>query len=481
MEKIDLLRKFLPVGTILTGNAASLMAANESEAASPDERSYLLCILILLLLIVCGISILLYRILKQKIGDKQEQKPTSAQIPLSVPVPYPDLRVENEELKQSIDTLTVRNREMQQLMVNKIKETDNWTMEQEAKCQEALNKAAELEKIHNSFFVEAVHEMRTPLSLILGYLGQLVQNRELDRLVSTQVLSAYRNTLALQDMMYQLQEIRHGNDVSNHMRLARYDIVEITKQMCDLFVDWIAMNNIDFKINTQTRVLWMWIDRRKMEYALRTLLSNSLKNTFMYGKITVDISIIRKDGKAYGSLSVQDDGLNEQDNTRIGLKHIKDMAEAVQAQFIQESLPGQGGTRCTILGPLGKRELMELPVEFVEPDADLVKLNEIQKEEISGFVQLVPQKKETGKKLLVIDDSDQIRWFLRHALNKEYRIVEARDGDEGVEVAKKERPDAILCDVMMPVKDGFTVCREIKTNPATCQTVIIMLTAKVEN
>lgn len=481
MEKIDLLRKFLPVGTILTGNAASLMAANESEAASPDERSYLLCILILLLLIVCGISILLYRILKQKIGDKQEQKPTSAQIPLSVPVPYPDLRVENEELKQSIDTLTVRNREMQQLMVNKIKETDNWTMEQEAKCQEALNKAAELEKIHNSFFVEAVHEMRTPLSLILGYLGQLVQNRELDRLVSTQVLSAYRNTLALQDMMYQLQEIRHGNDVSNHMRLARYDIVEITKQMCDLFVDWIAMNNIDFKINTQTRVLWMWIDRRKMEYALRTLLSNSLKNTFMYGKITVDISIIRKDGKAYGSLSVQDDGLNEQDNTRIGLKHIKDMAEAVQAQFIQESLPGQGGTRCTILGPLGKRELMELPVEFVEPDADLVKLNEIQKEEISGFVQLVPQKKETGKKLLVIDDSDQIRWFLRHALNKEYRIVEARDGGEGVEVAKKERPDAILCDVMMPVKDGFTVCREIKTNPATCQTVIIMLTAKVEN
>lgn len=124
---------------------------------------------------------------------------------------------------------------------------------------------------------------------------------------------------------------------------------------------------------------------------------------------------------------------------------------------------------------------MELPVEFVEPDADLVKLNEIQKEEISSFVQLVPQKKETGKKLLVIDDSDQIRWFLRHALNKEYRIVEARDGGEGVAVAKKERPDAILCDVMMPVKDGFTACREIKSNPATCQTVVIMLTAKVEN
>ena len=481
MEKIDLLQKFLPAGAILTGNAASLMAANESEAASPDETSYLLCILILLLLIMCGISILLYRILKQKIGDKQEQKPTSAQIPPSVPVPYPDLRAENEELKQSVDTLTVRNREMQQLMVNKIKETDNWTIEQEAKYQEALNKAAELEKIHNSFFVEAVHEMRTPLSLILGYLSQLVQNRELDRLVSTQVLSAYRNTLALQDMMYQLQDIRHGDDVANHMRLARYDLVEITKQMCDLFVDWIAMNNIDFKINTQTPVLWMMIDRRKMEYALRTLLSNSLKNTFMYGKITVNIFVVKKDGIAYGAVSIQDDGLNEQENTRIGLKQIRDMAESVRAEFMLETLPGQEGTCCTVMGPLGKHALMDLPVEFVEPDAGLVKLNEIQKEEISGFVQLVPQKKETGKKLLVIDDSDQIRWFLRHALNKEYRIVEARDGGDGVEMAKKERPDAILCDVMMPVKDGFTACREIRTNPATCQTVVIMLTAKVEN
>lgn len=391
------------------------------------------------------------------------------------------LRLENEELKRTIDTLTIKNHEIQQLMVHKIRETDDWGHEHEAKYKEAIRRADELEKLHNSFFVEAVHEMRTPLSLILGCLGQLVQNRELDGLVSTQVLSAYRNTLALQDMMYQLQDIRHGDDVANHMRIARYDLVDITKQICDLFVDWIAMNNIDFKINTQTPVLWVWVDRRKMEYALRTLLSNSLKNTFMYGKITIDIKVVRIDGKACCSLSVHDDGLDAQDSARIGLKQISDMAETVHAKFIQETMEGQSGTRCTILIPLGKRSLMELPVEFVEPDSDLVNLNEFQKEEIAGFVQLIPQKKETGKKLLVIDDSDQIRWFLKLALGKEYRILEAHNGEEGVIMAKKERPDGILCDVMMPVKDGFTACREIKTNPATSQTVVIMLTAKVEN
>lgn len=413
----------------------------------------------------------------------------SKQIPVKAEEKVPEqksedftaLKAENEELKRMVDTLTVKNREIQHLLVGKIKESDIWTSEQEAKYDEAIRRAAELEKLHNSFFVEAVHEMRTPLSLIFGCLGQLVQNRELDGLVSTQILSAYRNTLALQDMMYQLQDIRHGDDVANHMRLARYDIIEITKQICDLFVDWIAMNNIDFRIKTKTSVMWVWVDRRKMEYALRTLLSNSLKNTFMYGKITIDISVVDIEGKAYCSLSVQDDGLDSQDNARIGLKQIVDMATSVHARFKQETLEGQGGTRCTILIPLGKRHLMKLPVEFVEPDNDLVKLNEQQKEEIAGFVQLVPQKKDTGKKLLIIDDSDQIRWFLRHAFGKEYRLLEARDGGEGVEIAKRERPDAILCDVMMPVKDGFTACREIKTNPATSQTVIIMLTARVEN
>ena len=391
------------------------------------------------------------------------------------------LKQENEELKRTVDTLTIKNREIQQLMVQKIRETDDWGHEHEAKYKEASRRAEELEKLHNSFFVEAVHEMRTPLSLILGYLGQLVQNRELDGLVSTQVLSAYRNTLALQDMMYQLQDIRHGDDVANHMRIARYDLVDITKQICDLFVDWIAMNNIDFKINTQTPVLWVWVDRRKMEYALRTMLSNSLKNTFMYGKITIDIAVVKVDGKSCCSLSVQDDGLDAQDSARIGLKQIADMAESVHAKFIQETMEGQSGTRCMILIPLGKRSLMELPVEFVEPDSDLVNLNELQKEEIAGFVQLIPKKKETGKKILIIDDSDQIRWFLKLALGKEYQIFEARNGEEGVIMAKKEHPDGILCDVMMPVKDGFTTCREIKTNPATSQTVVIMLTAKVEN
>ena len=129
--------------------------------------------------------------------------------------------------------------------------------------------------------------------------------------MSTQLLSAYRNTLALQDLADQLIGTRRANDVANYLRIARYDLVEISRQICDLFVDWVAMNNVDFKSTPRRPCYGSGSTRRKMEYALRTLLSNAFKNTFVYGKVTLDISVVRKDGKAYCSLSVQDEGLDE--------------------------------------------------------------------------------------------------------------------------------------------------------------------------
>ena len=106
-------------------------------------------------------------------------------------------------------------------------------------------------------------------------------------------------------------------------------MVEIARQICDIFVDWVAMNNVDFRINTQTPALWVWMDRRKMEFALRMLLSNAFKNTFAYGKVTLDISVVNENGKAYSALVVTDEGLDEDESTRRGLKQIMDMADAI--------------------------------------------------------------------------------------------------------------------------------------------------------
>ena len=390
-----------------------------------------------------------------------------------------DLIRENNEQELTISTLNNNKKELEQLIVAKIKENDIIQREAADKLAEAENRLKDAECIHDSYFIETIHEMRTPLSLVLGSLALVVQNDDPGKDMSVRLLSAYRNTLAMQDLADQLIGTRRSNDVANYLRIARYDMVEITRQICDIFVDWVAMNNVDFRINTQTPVLWVWMDRRKMEFALRMLLSNAFKNTFAYGKVTLDISVINENGKAYSTLVLTDEGLDEDESTRRGLKQIMDMAEAIGGMYRSKS--DKSGTSYTIMIPLGKQHLLDRRVEFVEPESDLVKLNARQKEEIAELIQVIPQKKETGKKLLVIDDSDQIRWFLKHVFNNEYRILEARNGQEGIDVALKEEPDLILCDVMMPVKDGYETCREIKNDPKMAQTPVVMLTAKVES
>ena len=390
-----------------------------------------------------------------------------------------DLVRKNNELELVISTLNNNKKELEQLIVTKIKENDMIQREAADKLAEAEKRLKDAESINDNFFIETIHEMRTPLSLVLGSFALMVQNDDPEKDMSTQLLSAYRNTLAMQDLADQLIGTHRSNDVANYLRIARYDMVEIARQICDIFVDWVAMNNIDFRINTQTPALWVWMDRRKMEFALRMLLSNAFKNTFVYGKVTLDISVVNENGKAYSALVVTDEGLDEDESTRRGLKQIMDMADAIGGMYRSES--DKNGTSYIIMIPLGKQHLLDRRVEFVEPESDLVKLNARQKEEIAELIHVIPQKKETGKKLLVIDDSDQIRWFLKHVFNKEYQILEARNGQDGINVALKEEPDLILCDVMMPVKDGYETCREIKNDPKMAQTPVVMLTAKVES
>lgn len=390
-----------------------------------------------------------------------------------------DLVRKNNELELVISTLNNNKKELEQLIVTKIKENDMIQREAADKLAEAEKRLKDAESINDNFFIETIHEMRTPLSLVLGSLALVVQNDDPEKDMSTQLLSAYCNTLAMQDLADQLIGTHRSNDVANYLRIARYDMVEIARQICDIFVDWVAMNNIDFRINTQTPALWVWMDRRKMEFALRMLLSNAFKNTFVYGKVTLDISVVNENGKAYSALVVTDEGLDEDESTRRGLKQIMDMADAIGGMYRSES--DKNGTSYIIMIPLGKQHLLDRRVEFVEPESDLVKLNARQKEEIAELIHVIPQKKETGKKLLVIDDSDQIRWFLKHVFNKEYQILEARNGQDGINVALKEEPDLILCDVMMPVKDGYETCREIKNDPKMAQTPVVMLTAKVES
>lgn len=449
------------VSSLLQAPLGQIQSGSAQEAYLPLQA----CLWTACLFVVVGISWLFFRRLKRRRFEEKEQ-----------------MAAERRDLQKKIDSLAQKNHEISQLLIERMKEIDTWNRQKEEKYQEDVRKFEEKEKRHNSFFKEVIHEMRTPLSLILGSISEIVRGNTLQGEASAQLLAAYRNALALQDLSLQLRSARLGEDVADHLRVARYDMIGITRQICDLFVDWIAMNNVDFRITTQLPVLWIWCDRRKLEFALRLLLSNAMKNTFMYGRIVIDISIVSTDnGKKQGRFSILDEGLDETANTRQGLNQIADMAEAAGITFFRENVSVEGGSNYILLIPLGKHYLMERSVEFVEPDGDLLTFNEQQRAEIAELIRVIPQPVVTGKKLLIIDDSDQIRWFLKHVFQKEYEIVEARNGEEGIETARREQPDILLCDVMMPVKDGLAVCRELKSDPATRHIPIIMLTAKIES
>lgn len=471
-----MLRKlFFLIAGVIVYNSALFAQGENPQQASGDFTS-----LISAMAVVVVVILLVAVVLKNKKAsgavDERLKKVTD-----ECEHKVAGLQLKNEEFATKNEELTLKNQELHQMILRKTQENDIVSSEAMRKQQEAEVLLKEAEQIHSTFFTYTIHEMRTPLSLVLGTLSHVTQDKDLSTSVSTELLSAYRNALALQDLADQLIDTRHAGMESKFLRIARYDFMDITRQICDLFVDWIAMNKVEFKLTTQNERIWMWIDRRKMEYCLRMLVSNSLRNTYLYGKISLDITVVRIGTKAFCSVTIYDDGLNEMENTRRGLKQISDMANDLGGSFEQNDMGDQGGMKYTLLIPLGKQHLMERTLEFIEPEGDLIKLNDRQKEEIAELIQIAPKKRQTGKKLLIIDDSDQIRWFLKHVFSAEYQILEGRNGQEGVDVALAEQPDIILCDVMMPVKDGFVACKEIKSDPKTCQTPVIMLTAKVDS
>ena len=159
----------------------------------------------------------------------------------------------------------------------------------------------------------------------------------------------------------------------------------------------------------------------------------------------------------------------------IGLRIVKNTMDLHHGKVLLNSAPGKG-SEFILYFPLGREHFKEDVYQLVEDTRDE------QKEEAFIAPEKVREETspESGKKLLVIEDNDEIRHYIHTLFKKKYRVLEARDGEEGVRIAREEIPDLIISDIMMPVKDGFTCCQEIRQELQTAHIPIIMLTAKAE-
>ncbi|GAB4026181.1 two-component regulator propeller domain-containing protein [Spirosoma gilvum] len=359
--------------------------------------------------------------------------------------------------------------------------------------QKEAGRLAELDSLKTRFFTNISHEFRTPLTLLLGPINDLRQQHPGEMLY--QIM--YRNANRLQSLIGQLLE------------LAKLDAgeLQLDKQPGNLVNDiriWIASfeslaqsRGITLTLTQNRPQQWRLYDGDKLEKIVTNLISNALKFTPAGGRVQVDV--LYHDAKPGVTISVRDTGvgiapdqvrhifdrfyqaddsqLRRYEGTGIGLALVKELVSAMKGQIRVESQPGLGTTFVLDL----TLEPAEAPAQFsprsIERDSPEATVQE-------AVLQTIPLNTDldspSGKTVLIVEDNDDLRIYIRHVLEPIYTIIEAVDGQDGLIRAVETLPDLVICDLMMPRLDGFGFCRQLKTLEATSHIPVVMLTAKAD-
>ena len=369
------------------------------------------------------------------------------------------------------------------------------------------------EQIHQAqlrFFTNISHDFRTPLSLILAALDKL--RREGLKEYYYRILNG--NVQRLLNLVNELMDFRTVENGMMKLELQPLDINRFIKEIANDFIDYARQRNIDFQIlcdeNMPTDV---YIDKNIVEKIVMNLLNNAFKYTPNGKMITI---FIREDENTV-SIGVQDQGIGIAENkkkslfvrfenlvdknlfnqasTGIGLSLVKELVEMHKATISVDSRLGEGS--CFKVDFLKGKEHYDEEVEFILDDAEApVRMGQVveianaslQSETLvtaagpefeKSSSEEEPLAEDTSKELmLLVEDNQELREFLRSIFTPVYRVVEAADGMEGWSKALKYLPDIIISDVMMPEKDGIEMTRELRADMMTSHIPIILLTAK---
>lgn len=372
----------------------------------------------------------------------------------------------------------------------------------------------EFDEVRGVIFTRLMQEMRMPLSLITSPLRELLQEKELSKGLVTKVLIAYRNSMGIKNACDQLLNVYSFAPSTTQVELASYSIVKVLDAFVYSMNEFLRVHPIQFQYDkTVNKDLEVWIAKKDIELVLQNLLYNAFIHIQYSGVVALKVQETEEeDGVRYCSIAVMDNGkstvktVEELSADRAKLLQANyseiELGYSVMERIMKEhhgtislrNMNGEG-TRVQIKWPIDKSAFegdenivfieSELQEEVILPEGGaLIKMME-EEEELdladdleSGTAISLPERDK--KTLLVIEDHSDIRLYLKTLFDRDYNVVMAVDGEEGVAMARKELPDLILCDVMMPVKDGFQCCKEIKEGLDTCHIPVIMLTAKVE-
>lgn len=362
-------------------------------------------------------------------------------------------------------------------------------------------KLHEIDMMKLKFFTNISHEIRTPLTLILGPLEKLIGKESLQEDMKQNLHLMHRNAKNLDKLISQLLDFRKLQTGNLKLNLTQADIVDFVRNVVYSFNEFAEEKGVQLKFNTLKKGLNAAFDPDKIEKIINNLISNAFKFTDSGGTITVNLSLVfdsndndfedSEKEQQFIEISVKDTGkgialnnLNrifhrffqpdeEQTNSGvgIGLALVKELVNIHNGKIYVTSKPGKG-TKFTFRIPFTPTLIVknETP-EVIKSVNDIVEV--IQSEDIKEDLTENP----SSKIMLVVEDNADVRNFIVSHFKSDYKIIEAKNGEEGFKVALEIVPDIILSDVLMPDVDGYELCKRIKNDERTSHIPVILLTA----
>lgn len=378
------------------------------------------------------------------------------------------------------------------------------------RLQEHNAHLAELDKVKSHLFADISHEFRTPLTLIMGPLQDLLGGRHgaLSPLLRKQHEMMLRNSRRLQRLINQLLDLARLEAGRIELQARLQDLPAFVRNTVQPFTPLAESEQITLVLPDPAEPCLVYFDLDALEKVLANLLSNALKFTPSGGTVTVTVQqrgagvemAVRDTGPGipeeertrifdrFHQISAEDHLKRPYEGSGLGLALAKGLVALHGGTISVESVVGQGSTFRVQL-PLGKAHLH--PHQIIEKDlastpaaSDSMALPPKEQTRSPSPPPASPdanpaEQGEDVTTLLIVDDNADIRSYLRSILEPSYAVLEAANGVDGLACARSALPDLIVADVMMPEMDGFALLRALQADPATDNIPVVLLTARV--
>lgn len=351
------------------------------------------------------------------------------------------------------------------------------------------------------FFTNVSHEFRTPLTLILGPLEEIIANYKGSNSLHRQLLGIERNASRLLSLVDQLMDFRKFENNHLQLKVAEGNIVPFVKEIYLSFTQYASIHKFTYEFESEFDELLVWYDQDKIERVIFNLISNAFKYTPDGGHIRVivrqatggvEIAVedsgvgiapehLEKIFDRFYEVSHSDSLISTKYNkgTGIGLALAKGIVDMHSGKIKVESVENEGSS-FTIQLPLGHNHLREDQIIQKIKGPDHLDEHEIKSYLPDNHPELkVPQElPEDAPTILVVEDNNDVRNYLEQIFRHEYKVIAASNGEEGMKEAIQNVPDMIISDVMMPKVDGIEFCSRIKSDVRTSHIPFILLTAR---